>query len=198
MGEDDGYTHIDHGFDPVFDERSTTLVLGSFPSVLSRANSFYYGNPQNRFWRVVAACLDVEVPPNEGALLSDACGRRLGAEPGAPTSLEQSIDAKRAMLLDGGIALWDVVASCDIKGSSDASIRGVEPVDIARVLTVSPIDRVICNGGCAGKLYKRYLRDVAGIDAQVLPSTSPANAAWRLDRLIERWSEEIHPVRRVC
>lgn len=110
---DEGYQHIEHGFEPVFDERSSVLVLGSFPSVLSRANAFYYGNPQNRFWRVMAACLGVPVPPNEGDPLADS----------EPATLDASIAAKRVMLLNGGVALWDVIESCDIKGSSDASIK---------------------------------------------------------------------------
>lgn len=102
---DEGYQHIEHGFEPVFDQRSRVLVLGSFPSVLSRANAFYYGNPQNRFWRVMAACLGVPVPPNEGDPLA-------GSEPAA---LDASIAAKRSMLLNGGVALWDVIESCDIR-----------------------------------------------------------------------------------
>ena len=106
------YQHIGHGFEPVFDERSRVLVLGSFPSVLSRANDFYYGNPQNRFWRVAAACLGEPVPA--------------------------TIAEKRRMLLAHGIALWDVIASCDIVGSSDASIRNVRPADIGRVTGVAP------------------------------------------------------------
>ena len=94
---DEGYQHIEHGFEPVFDQHSRVLVLGSFPSVLSRANAFYYGNPQNRFWRVMAACLGVPVPPNEGDLLA-------GSE---PATLDASIAVKRSMLLNGGVALWD-------------------------------------------------------------------------------------------
>lgn len=110
---DEDYQHIEHGFEPVFDQRSRVLVLGSFPSVLSRANAFYYGNPQNRFWRVMAACLGVSVPSNEGDPLAS----------GEPATLDASIAAKRSMLLNGGVALWDVIESCDIKGSSDASIK---------------------------------------------------------------------------
>lgn len=102
---DEDYQHIEHGFEPVFDQRSRVLVLGSFPSVLSRANAFYYGNPQNRFWRVMAACLGVSVPSNEGDPLAN----------GEPATLDASIAAKRAMLLNGGVALWDVIESCDIK-----------------------------------------------------------------------------------
>ena len=158
-------THIDHGFEPVFDERSRTLVLGSFPSVLSRANDFYYGNPQNRFWRVAAACLSESVPA--------------------------TIAEKRAMLLAHGIALWDVIASCDIVGSSDASIRDVVPADVSRITAVAPIGLVICNGATAGRLYHRHLEPITGLPACVLPSTSPANAAWSLDRLIDRWRQEL-------
>lgn len=198
------YQHLSHGFGPVFDERSRVLVLGSFPSVLSRRNSFYYGNPQNRFWRVIAACAGEPVPPNEGERVAGK-GRAIGGEgvadgkrapaasgeaPATVTSA-QSIAAKTSLLLAHGIALWDVIESCDIKGSSDASIRNVEPVDIARVLETARIEAVFCNGGTAGRLYRRYLRESVGLDAVVLPSTSPANASWSLERLVGRWSEEL-------
>lgn len=178
---DEGYQHIEHGFEPVFDRHSRVLVLGSFPSVLSRANSFYYGNPQNRFWRVMAACLGAPVPPNEGDPLA-------GSE---PATLDVSIAAKRSMLLNGGVALWDVIESCDIKGSSDASIRNVVPAHIECIAGNAPIEQVVCNGGTAGRLYKRYLQERTGVPAVVLPSTSPANAAWRLERLVGRWREAV-------
>lgn len=178
------YQHISHGFEPVFDERSRILVLGSFPSVLSRENAFYYGNPQNRFWRVMAACLGEPVPQNEGGL----------SDNGRPLTLEESIAAKKRILLRHGIALWDVIASCDIKGSSDASIKNVVPAQVERVLEEAHIGAVICNGGTAGRLYKRYLQWQVGLAAHVLPSTSPANAAWRLERLTARWQEELLPL----
>lgn len=162
------YQHISHGFDPVFDERSHLLVLGSFPSVLSRKNDFYYGNPQNRFWRVIAACAESPVP--------------------------QTIDEKRAFLLAHGIALWDVIEECDIKGSSDASIKNVVPAQVERILRVAPIGAVICNGGTAGRLYKRFLQYKVQLDACVLPSTSPANAAWGTQRLTDRWRETVAPL----
>lgn len=139
-------------------------MLGSFPSVLSRANDFYYGNPQNRFWRVMASCL---------------------GEP-TPTSIAE----KREMLLAHGVALWDVIASCDIRGSSDASIKNVVPVDVARVTSAAPIEAILCNGATSGRLYHRYLEAIAGHVAVVMPSTSPANAAWSLDRLTGRWAKE--------
>ena len=178
------YQHISHGFEPVFDERSRILVLGSFPSVLSRENAYYYGNPQNRFWRVMAACLGEPVPQNEGGLSDD----------GRPLALEESIAAKKGMLLEHGVALWDVIASCDIKGSSDASIKNVVPAQVERVLEEAHIGAVICNGGTAGRLYKRYLQWQVGLAAHVLPSTSPANAAWQLERLTARWQEELVPL----
>ncbi len=159
------YQHIAHGFDPVFDERSRVLVLGSFPSVLSRENRFYYGNPRNRFWGVVA----------------DALGE---GEPAA-----DDIDAKRALLLAHGVALWDVIESCDVRGSSDASIRNVVPADVARVTGAAPIRAVLCNGATAGRLYHRWLEPVTGMAAVTLPSTSPANASWSRERLTERWRE---------
>lgn len=178
---DEGYQHIEHGFEPVFDQHSRVLVLGSFPSVLSRANAFYYGNPQNRFWRVMAACLGVPVPPNEGDSLAS----------GEPATLDASVAAKRAMLLNGGVALWDVIESCDIKGSSDASIKNVVPARVELFTSNASIEQVICNGGTAGHLYKRYLQERTCLPAVVLPSTSPANAAWRLERLVERWREAV-------
>ncbi|MBE6469300.1 MAG: DNA-deoxyinosine glycosylase [Coriobacteriaceae bacterium] len=155
------YQHISHGFEPLFDERSRVLVLGSIPSVLSRANAFYYGNPQNRFWRMMAACLDEPFP--------------------------ESNDAKRTMLLGHGIALWDAIASCDIQGSSDASIKNAVPTDLSRIFDVASIEAVLCNGAASGRLYRRHQQARIGLAAEVLPSTSPANAAWSLDRLVERW-----------
>ncbi|MBM6775129.1 DNA-deoxyinosine glycosylase [Olsenella profusa] len=163
------YQHITHGFEPVFDERSRVLVLGSFPSVLSRENRFYYGNPRNRFWRVMAAAL------------------------GEPVPADGDIPAKRALLLRHGVALWDVIESCDVRGSSDASIRNVVPADVARITSVSPIRAVLCNGGTAARLYHRWLEPVTGMDAVTLPSTSPANAAWSAERLAERWSAALAP-----
>lgn len=180
------YEHIEHGFEPVFDEGCRVLVLGSLPSVLSRAHAFYYGNPKNRFWRMVAAVTGEPVPPNEGDALADR----------APATLAQSIEAKRALLLRHGIALWDTIQSCDIQGSSDASIRNVVPTDLARVISRTPIEAVLCNGGTAGRLYRRYQRAAVGIDAVVLPSTSPANASWSLGRLVGRWGEVLGPLTR--
>ena len=158
-------THVEHPFPPVADENCRVLILGSFPSVKSREDGFFYGHPQNRFWRMLAAIL---------------------YEP-LPTSIEE----KKSMLLRHGIALWDVIASCQIQGSSDASIQDAVPVDIARVIDIAPIERILCNGSLAGKLYQKLLRPITNMDALTLPSTSPANAAWSLPRLIEAWQDAL-------
>ena len=191
------YQHISHGFEPVFDERSRILVLGSIPSVLSRKNEFYYGNPRNRFWHVMANVLGAPVPPNAGdPLTGSGSGSAASgtAGPGAAgdgaATLSESIAAKKALLLEGGVALWDVIEECDIKGSSDASIKNVVPARVGRVLERARIEAIVCNGNAAGRLYKRFLQWETGIEAHVLPSTSPANAAWDLARLTERWKRE--------
>ena len=160
-----GYTHVQHTFEPVFDEHSRILILGSFPSVKSREIQFYYGHPQNRFWKLMAQLLDVPVP--------------------------QSIDEKKTMLLTHGLALWDVIASCDIKGSSDSSIRNVVPNDLAYIIGRSRITRIYANGAKSKQLYDKYLAKQLGIEAVQLPSTSPANAAYSVERLLEYWQKII-------
>lgn len=162
MGE---YRHISHTFLPVYDENSEVLILGSFPSVKSREQGFYYGHPRNRFWKVLVAVCGYEVP--------------------------QTIEEKKAMLLDNHIAVWDVIDSCDIIGSSDSSIKNVVPADIAGMLPKTKINRIFTNGKTAGKLYDKFLKESTGMEAIVLPSTSPANAACSLDKLIDVWGEEL-------
>ena len=155
------YEHIVHSFEPVYDKASEILILGTLPSVKSRENNFYYGHKQNRFWKVLATLLKEPVP--------------------------ETSEEKKVMLLAHRIALWDVIQSCDIKGSSDSSIKNVQPTDIGMILEKTNITRIYANGNKAGQLYKRYQFPVTGIEAMVLPSTSPANAAWSLDRLCEAW-----------
>lgn len=152
---------VEHPFPPVVDAECRVLILGSFPSVKSRENAFYYGHPQNRFWRMLAA-----------VFCEDAPG---------------TISEKQALLLRHHIALWDVIASCEIEGSSDASVREAVPVEITRVTETACITQVICNGALAGKLYRKHLQPIVGIEAIVAPSTSPANAAWSLERLTDAW-----------
>lgn len=155
------YEHIVHSFEPVYDKASEILILGTLPSVKSRENNFYYGHKQNRFWKVLATLLKEPVP--------------------------DTIEEKKAMLLARRIALWDVIQSCDIKGSSDSSIKNVQPTDIGMILEKTNITRIYANGNKAGQLYKRYQFPITGIEAMVLPSTSPANAAWSLERLCKAW-----------
>lgn len=155
------YEHIVHSFEPVYDKDSEILILGTLPSVKSRENNFYYGHKQNRFWKVLATLLKEPVP--------------------------DTIEEKKAMLLAHRIALWDVIQSCDIKGSSDSSIKNVQPTDIGMILEKTNVTQIYANGNKAGQLYKRYQFPVTGIEATMLPSTSPANAAWSFDRLCEAW-----------
>ncbi len=154
-----------HEIPPVYDKNSRILILGSFPSVKSREIGFFYGHPQNRFWRVLAQILEVPLP--------------------------ETIDEKRTMLLEHHIAVWDVIASCRISGSSDSSIKDVVPNDLNKILSTARIERICANGTTAWKLYGKYLKSSTGMEAVKLPSTSPANAAWRLERLVETWKEYI-------
>ena len=162
FGDNMGYEHIVHGFEPIYDRSSRVLILGSLPSVRSREQNFYYGHPQNRFWRVIASLCGEDVP--------------------------QTISEKTAMLLRHGIAVWDVVSECDIIGSSDASLKNVVPTDIRSILDASDIQCIYVNGGAASRIFDKYQKEVTGCDAVRLPSTSPANAAYSLERLISAWS----------
>lgn len=153
--------HVEHPFPPLYDRNSEILILGSFPSVRSREQMFFYGHPQNRFWKVIAAVLDENVP--------------------------ETIPEKRELLIRNHIALWDVIRSCDIKGSSDASISGVVPNDLSPIVDAAPIRKIIVNGKTAQKYYRKYTKPHIGIEAVCMPSTSPANAAWSLERLIGEW-----------
>lgn len=159
------YEHICHTFEPVYDERSKILILGSLPSVKSREQGFYYGHPQNRFWRVLAAVLSCQVP--------------------------ETIGEKKKMLLVHRIALWDVIESCDIRGSSDSSIKNVVPADIGAVLEKTQIGRIYANGRKSESLYNKYIFPKTKTEITVLPSTSPANAACSLGKLAEVWGAEI-------
>ncbi len=152
---------IHHPIPPIYNKESNLLILGSFPSVKSREQCFFYGHPQNRFWKVLAAVFGREEP--------------------------RSIEEKKDFLLQNKVAVWDVIASCEIVGSSDSSIKNVVPNDLGPILAQSNVKKIYVNGATAKKLYDRHLLPVIGIESILLPSTSPANAAWGLDRLIEKW-----------
>ena len=153
---------IIHPFGPLFNESSRLLILGSFPSVKSREQQFFYGHPQNRFWKVLAALYQQDVPV--------------------------TVDQKKALILENHLALWDSVASCVITGSSDASIREVRANDLSVILDNSAVRKIFCNGKTSWQMYEKWIRPATGREAVCLPSTSPANAQWTLDRLIDAWS----------
>lgn len=154
--------YIVHPIPPLFDEHSTILILGSFPSVKSREQAFFYGHPQNRFWKVIAAVLNVPIP--------------------------QTMEEKRALMLASGIALWDVIAACSIEGSADSTIADVKVNDLSEILRTGNIRAIFANGKTAYNLYTKHTQPQTGIAATCLPSTSPANAAWSLDKLVNAWS----------
>ena len=154
---------IKHEIEPVYDKNSRILILGSFPSVKSREAGFFYGHPQNRFWKVLAGICKEAVP--------------------------QTVEEKKCFLLRNRIAVWDVIAECDITGSSDSSIRNVKPADIRRILDAAKIERICCNGATAYRLYEKYLFPLCKREAVKLPSSSPANAAWSAERLMEEWGK---------
>ena len=153
---------IQHPFGPLYGPDSRTLILGSFPSVKSREQNFFYGHPQNRFWKVIAMLYMQDVPA--------------------------AIPEKKALILSHGLALWDSIASCAVTGSSDASIRDVRPNDLRVILDHCPIERIFCNGRKSHEMYIKYIQPQLGREAVCLPSTSPANAQWTLEKLAEAWS----------
>ena len=153
---------IQHPFGPLFCPESRILILGSFPSVKSREQNFFYGHPQNRFWKIIAALFDRPVPT--------------------------SIPEKKELILSHGLALWDSIASCVITGSSDASIREVRANDLRIILDSSPIEKIYCNGRKSHEMYNKYILPVLGREASCLPSTSPANAQWSLEKLTAAWA----------
>ena len=150
-----------HPFPPLYDKNSKVLILGSFPSVKSREQMFFYGHPQNRFWKVISAVMDTDTPV--------------------------TIEEKSNFLHLNHIALWDVIASCDITGSSDSSIKNVVANDLTEILENADIKQIFVNGKTAEKYYNKYIRDTIGREAVCLPSTSPANAGWSVDRLVADW-----------
>ena len=151
-----------HPIEPLYDKNSKILILGSFPSQKSREQKFFYGHPQNRFWKVLSLILKSDEP--------------------------KTVEEKKRFLLSNNIAVWDVIASCEIVGSSDNSIKNVVPNDLSVILSTANIKKIFVNGKTAEKFYNKYLKKKLGITAHLLPSTSPANAAWSVQRLVTAWS----------
>ena len=155
-------TTIIHPIAPTYDKNSRILILGSFPSVKSREMMYFYGHPQNRFWKVVAALYKEEVP--------------------------MTVEERHAFLIRNRIAAWDSIHQCTIIGSSDSSIKDVIPNDLSPILEGAEIEMIYCNGKKSWEMYHKYIEPQTGREAVALPSTSPANAAWSLEKLIEAWS----------
>ncbi len=153
---------IFHPIAPLYDKNSKILILGSFPSVKSREQNFFYGHPQNRFWKVVSSIYKCKTPTD--------------------------ISEKTEFLLSHHIALWDVIASCEIIGSSDSSIKNVTPNDLSVILNNADIQQIFTNGKTAEKYYNKYIKKTIGRNSICLPSTSPANAAWSVEKLVGAWS----------
>lgn len=161
----DRYEHIVHPFPPLYDADSEILILGSLPSVKSREQMFFYGHPQNRFWKVMSSVLQEQLPV--------------------------TIEEKKSMLHAHHIALWDAIYSCDIIGSSDSSIKNVTPTDLSEIVSGSKVTKILCNGRTSGKYYAKYQYKNLKIEPVILPSTSPANAAFSVERLVEAWGAEV-------
>lgn len=151
-----------HSIDPTYNSQSKILILGSFPSVKSREYGYFYGHPQNRFWKVMSFIFEEEIGT--------------------------SIEERKNFLLRKNIAVWDVIASCDIVGSSDSTIKNVVANDISKILEESSVEKIFVNGRKAQDLYRKYIEKEIGIKAEYLPSTSPANAKWDLEKLSSIWS----------
>lgn len=167
--EESKYKRIDHPIPPLFDKDSRILILGSFPSVKSREAAFFYGHPRNRFWRILSELLSCPLP--------------------------ETVEEKRNFLHRNHVAVWDVIKSCDIIGSSDSSIRNVIPNDLSEILAASSIEEIFCNGARSFEYYERYLREKTRIKAKKLPSTSPANAAFSPERLKNEWKAVLRPLK---
>ena len=156
---------VEHPFPPIYNSDSRILILGSFPSVKSRINGFFYGNPQNRFWKIISKITNNLLPTN--------------------------ISEKKALLLTNHIALWDVVKTCDIKGSKDNSIRNIIPNDLSIILNQTSIKTIFANGNMAYNLYDKYSKNLYSMNIIKLPSTSPANASYNFEKLFEIWNKSL-------
>ncbi len=166
MNQDKPYEHIKHEIAPVFDEHSRILILGTLPSAKSRENKFFYGHPQNRFWKVLAQVMKEEKVP-------------------------VTIEEKTAFLLRNYIAVGDVIDECDIIGASDSSIKNVVPADVNRILKQTSVKKIYANGSTAYQLYMKYSYPITKMEIEKLPSTSPANAAFSMDRLVDIWGRAL-------
>ena len=159
---------LEHNFSPIVDINSKVLILGSFPSVKSRENNFYYGNDKNRFWKILSESLNVDMP--------------------------KTIDEKKEMLINNNIAIWDTIKSCEIKASDDSSIKNVKVNDIHSLVKKYGIRNIIFNGNAAYKFYKKYVGNIENVEEYILPSTSPANAKFKYEELYKVWNNTLKSI----
>lgn len=152
-----------HPFEPVYNSNSKILILGTFPSVKSREESFYYAHPQNRFWKVLSSL--------------------------TKHSLPKTVEEKMTLLLSKGIALWDILQSCEIDASKDSSIKNPVVNDLSIILSSSNIKAIFTNGKKAEQIYRTLSYPNALIESHVLPSTSSANAYYTFEKLIKAWDK---------
>ena len=155
---------VEHTFKPIYSKDSKILILGSIPSVVSREDNFYYAHPKNRFWKLISKILNVKEPI--------------------------TIEDKTKLILNNKLAIYDVIKSCEIQGSSDSSIKNVEINDINYIINNSSIEKIIFNGNKAYELYNKYEKNKFS-NIEVLPSTSPANARYSFEDLYTIWSKEL-------
>lgn len=186
---------VTHPIEPVYDGNSKILVLGTMPSPASRDAGFYYMHPQNRFWQVMARVTGETLQYKNNGQFTVANGRAgelISTNVDVPASdIDAAISERRSLVLRHGIALWDVLASCDITGAADSSIKNAVPNDIASLLQQTQITRIFTTGQTAYKYYTCLVERHTHISAVCLPSTSPANAKWTLELLVEKYKSEL-------
>lgn len=156
--------HVIHEIEPVWNTESRILFLGTMPSPASRLAGFYYMHPRNRFWPVMKKIFSVTLP---------------------------SVNERRTFLLQNNIALWDVLCRCDIDGAQDSSIKNAVPNNFTQILNESKISRIFCTGKTALSLYEKLCAKNYSVPYEGLPSTSPANASWTLEKLCEEYRKKI-------
>lgn len=155
---------VEHTFKPIYSKDSKILILGSIPSVVSREDNFYYAHPQNRFWKIISKIYNEKIPTTK--------------------------EEKTKLILNNNLAIYDVIKSCEIQGSSDSSIKNVEINDINYIINNSSIEKIIFNGNKAYELYNKYETNKFS-NTKVLPSTSPANARYSFEKLYNVWFKEL-------
>ena len=189
---------ISHPIPPVWNSESQILLLGTMPSPASRDAGFFYMHAQNRFWKVLFAVFGEKLTyTNKGFFIKEdsvkgESDKSAQAAVQGKADLAAAIKERRDFLLRNHIALWDVLVSCEIEGAADSSIKNATPNDFTKIFEQSKIRRLFCTGKTAFALWQKHCADRYesrfNLTSECLPSTSPANAAWSVERLIEAYS----------